>query len=171
MAASDALSTAARRESRRFAKFLVVGAIGAVVDFGAFNLLFRVFHVDPRLAQAISFTLAVTSNFTWNRYWTYPESRSKPLSRQYAQFFILNLIALLVRTLIFDALNEPLIALAAASLDGPLGVIARFAVDTLNMTVEQLGNNLALACAVVTMMLWNFFTNRFITYSDVKFGH
>ena len=167
----DTLSTTARRESRRFARFLVVGAIGAVVDFGAFNLLFRVFGADPRLAQAISFTLAVTSNFTWNRYWTYPESRSKPLAQQYAQFFALNLIALLVRTLIFDALNDPLTALAAASLDGPLGFITRFAVDTLNMTVEQVGNNLALACAVVTMMLWNFFTNSFITYSDVKFGH
>jgi len=167
----NTLSTVARRESRRFAKFLVVGAIGAVVDFGAFNLLFRVFLADPRLAQAISFTLAVTSNFTWNRYWTYPESRSKRLARQYAQFFVLNLIALLVRTLIFDALNDPLIGLAAASLDSPLAFVARFAVDTLKMTVEQLGNNMALACAVVTMMLWNFFTNRFVTYGDVKFGH
>jgi hypothetical protein len=81
----------------------------------------------------------VTSNLPGTVTGRTPESRSKPLSRQYAQFFILNLIALLLRTLIFDALNEPLTALAAASLDGPLGFITRFAVDTLNMTVEQLG--------------------------------
>ena len=160
-----------RKEGERFFKFLIVGAVGFVVDAGTLFVCTSLLIIPDLIAQAVSFAAAVTSNFTWNRYWTYPESRSKPLSRQYAQFFILNLIALLVRTLIFDALDEPLIALAAASLDGPLGVIARFAVDTLNMTVEQLGNNLALACAVVTMMLWNFFTNRFITYSDVKFGH
>jgi len=159
------------RERSRFFRFAIVGVVGAVVDFGTFNLLTNLLGFSAVVASIFSFVAAIISNFTWNRYWTSPESRSKPLARQYAQFFVLNLIALLVRTLIFDALNEPLIMLAAASLDGPLGFIARFAVDTLNMTVEQLGNNLALACAVVTMMLWNFFANRFITYSDVKFGH
>jgi putative flippase GtrA len=170
MTAEPGLAAATRRESKRFAKFLVVGAIGAVIDFGSFNLMFRVLNFNPVLAQTISFTLAVSSNFTWNRFWTYPESRSKPLARQFAQFFVLNLIAWLVRTPIFDALNEPFASLAAASLDGPLAGLTRFATDTLNMTLEQLGHNAALACAVIVVMLWNFFANRFITYSDVKIG-
>ena len=29
---------------------------------------------------------------------------------------------------------------------------------------------LALAIAVLVVLFWNFFSNRFITYSDVKFG-
>jgi putative flippase GtrA len=36
----------------------------------------------------------VISNFLWNRYWTYPESRSKPIGRQMTQFFVLNLMGL-----------------------------------------------------------------------------
>jgi putative flippase GtrA len=175
MTAERTLTTTARRESKRFAKFLIVGAIGAIVDFGAFNFLYRVlgFQGDPwrGIAQTISFCLAVTSNFTWNRYWTYPESRSKPLARQFGQFFVLNLVAWLVRTPIFEILNDPLIDLVTASLGGPFGGLIRFATGTLNMTLDQLGNNVALGCAVIVVMLWNFFANRFITYSDVKIGH
>jgi len=171
MASSTTLSTTTRRESKRFAKFLVVGTVGAAVDFGTFNVMFRIFRFNPVLAQTISFTLAVISNFTWNRLWTYPESRSKPILKQFAQFFVLNLIAWLVRTPIFDALNDPFVDLVAASLNGSFAGLTLFATDTLNMTIEQLGNNIALGCAVIVVMLWNFFANRFITYSDVKFGH
>jgi putative flippase GtrA len=171
MASGTTLSTTTRRESKRFAKFLVVGTFGAAVDFGSFNVMFRVFNFSPVLAQTISFSLAVVSNFTWNRYWTYPESRSKPIARQFAQFFVLNLIAWLVRTPVFDALNDPFTDLVASSLDGPLAGLTLFATNTLHMTIEQLGNNIALGCAVIVVMFWNFFANRFITYSDVKFGH
>ena len=171
MTASNTLSTTTRRESKRFAKFLVVGTVGAVVDFGAFNVMFRLLSFNPVLAQTISFTLAVISNFIWNRLWTYPESRSKPIAKQFVQFFVLNLIAWLVRTPIFDALNDPFVDLVAFSLDGPFAGLILFATNTLHMTIEQLGNNMALGCAVIVVMFWNFFANRFITYSDVKFGH
>lgn len=160
-----------RREAKRFGKFMVVGAIGAVVDFGSLNILLRLFNIIFPIAQAISFSLAVTSNFIWNRFWTYPESRSKPIRRQVVQFFALNIIGLVIRTPIALALNPLLRDLIAASLDGPFGGLTRFATETLNATLDQLGNNAAVACAVIIVMLWNFFSNRFITYSDVKFGH
>jgi putative flippase GtrA len=171
MTAERTLTTTARRESRRFAKFLVVGAVGFVVDFGAFNLLLRVFNIDRVVAQTISFSLAVTSNFIWNRRWTYPESRSKPIARQFGQFFVLNLIAWLVRTPIFVLLGPPMTALVASMADGPFAGPLEFATRTLNATVQQLGYNAALGCAVIVVMLWNFFSNRLITYSDVKIGH
>jgi putative flippase GtrA len=160
-----------RREAKRFGKFMVVGAIGAAVDFGSLNILLRIFNVIFPVAQAVSFSLAVTSNFTWNRFWTYPESRSKPIRKQLTQFFILNTIGLAIRTPIALALNQPFQDLIASSLNGPFAGLTRFAVETLNATLEQLGNNAAVACAVIIVMLWNFFSNRFITYSDVKFGH
>jgi hypothetical protein len=34
-------------------------------------------------------------------------------------------------------------------------------------TAQTIGNNMALAVAVVIVMFWNFFVNRFWTYSDV----
>lgn len=85
------------KEAKRFVKFLIVGAIGFVVDFGFFNLLLNpvngwvmpgqwlytllagmgfgdyfITHLGPSIASAISFVAAVVSNFLWNRYWTYP---------------------------------------------------------------------------------------------------
>jgi hypothetical protein len=71
-----------RRERTRFIKFLIVGTIGAVVDFGSFNLLTGVFRLPPVPSSVVSFLAAVTSNFFFNRHWTYPDSRSKPVSRQ-----------------------------------------------------------------------------------------
>ena len=90
------------KEVKRFIKFLVVGGIGFVVDFGIFNLLLNpmnalvepgtwfydlllqfgfsdyfITHLGPTIASAISFVAAVCSNFLWNRYWTYPDSRSR----------------------------------------------------------------------------------------------
>ena len=67
-----------RKEAKRFIKFVVVGAMGAIVDFGTLNLLTHVFDVPVTVAGVISFALAVTQNFLWNRYWTYPESRAFP---------------------------------------------------------------------------------------------
>jgi putative flippase GtrA len=160
-----------RKEFKRFTKFLVVGSIGFIVDFGVFNLLFRGLSILAVVAQAISFTCAAISNFTWNRFWTYPESRSKPILLQFGQFFILNLIGVLVRSVVFGLLSAPMIGLVTSMQTGPFAGLIGFATNSLHMTIEQLGYNGALAIAVVVVLFWNFFANRFITYSDVKFGN
>ena len=160
-----------RKEFKRFAKFLVVGIVGFVVDFGMFNLLLRGLNFLPIVAQAISFTCAAISNFTWNRYWTYPESRSKPILLQFSQFFFLSLIGVLVRSVVFGLISNAIVVLVASLQIGIFSGLIGFAVNTLHMTIEQLGYNGALAIAVVVVLFWNFFSNRFITYSDVKIGH
>ncbi len=145
------------RERTRFLRFLVVGAVGLVVDLSTFFILSRLLHVPARLAQAGSFTLAVISNFTWNRHWTYPDSRTKAISRQLIQFFVVNLIGLAIRTPIFSALEMPFRNLFANVLP---------AVPYL--TPAFLGDYLALGVAVVVVMMWNFFVNRYWTYNDVE---
>ena len=146
-----------RKEARRFLKFMFVGAMGAVVDFGVLNLLAHVFDVPVTIAGVISFSLAVTSNFIWNRYWTYPESRAFPLVPQYLQFFIINATALLIRIPILVLVPSRAIALFES-----LGVAPN--------TAEVLGNNFALALAVGIALFWNFFINRFVTYRHIKVG-
>ncbi len=159
-----------RKEFKRFSKFLVVGLTGFVVDFGVFNLLLRSLSFAPVLAQAVSFTLAAINNFTWNRYWTYPDSRSKPIVRQFGMFFVLSVIGLLIRTPIFALFSGPLVALVESMQYGIFAGLIDFVTNTLHISIEQLGLNLALAIAVLVVLFWNFFSNRFITYSDVKFG-
>lgn len=145
-----------RMEGKRFAKFLVVGTIGAVVDFGTFNLLTALFHLPPVPSSVISFLAAVTSNFVFNRYWTYPDSRSKPVWRQGIQFTLINLVGLAIRTPLFAALI-------------PVwrGVLERSGA-VLPISTEQLSRNLALGCAVLVVLVWNFVVNRFWTYNDVR---
>ena len=87
-----------KQERIRFLKFLFVGITGAVVDFGIMNLMRIVVGLSLVWSQAISFSVAVINNFLWNRYWTYPDSRSKAPYRQLIQFFLINLVGILVRT-------------------------------------------------------------------------
>ncbi len=146
-----------RKEAKRFFKFMFVGAMGAIVDFGVLNLLAHVFDVPVTIAGVISFSLAVTQNFLWNRYWTYPESRAYPAIPQFLQFFVINATALLIRVPILALVPGPVINFFEASGVAPA-------------TAEVLGNNFALALAVGIAMFWNFFVNRFITYRHIKVG-
>jgi putative flippase GtrA len=146
-----------RRERNRFLRFAMVGIFGAVVDFGIFNILTGVFKFPAVWASVLSFIAAVASNFTWNRYWTYPDSRSKRISVQLAEFTIISLIGLAIRTPVFVVLENSLNKIFA-SLNFPYTSI---------VTPEFLGHNLALACAVILVMFWNFFVNRYWTYRDV----
>jgi putative flippase GtrA len=145
------------QERIRFLRFAVVGIIGAVIDFGVMNLLTRLFHFPLVLAGTISFIAAIISNFTWNRYWTYPDSRSKPMVRQLVTFSIVSVLGLAIRVPLL-ALLEPPAERLFAGLPQPLPFFdANFYAD-----------NLVLAIAVIIVMFWNFFVNRYWTYNDVK---
>jgi len=133
-----------------------VGTIGAVVDFGTFNLLRGVVGIPAAIAQALSFLAAVISNFLWNRYWTYPDSRSKQVGRQASQFFVVSLVGLAIRTVVFILVQPATIALAEALLPNEVA------------SSQALGENLALVIAVVIVLFWNFGANRIWTYSDVQ---
>jgi putative flippase GtrA len=143
------------QERTRFLKFMVVGAIGAVVDFGVMNLLTHLFDMALVYAGVISFICAVMSNFTWNRYWTYPDSRSKPLLRQLLMFALVNVAGIAIRIPILYFVEPPL-----------LNLFSRIP-DPLPVTAEFLARNLTLAIAVGIVMLWNFFVNRYWTYNDI----
>jgi len=143
------------RERTRFLKFAVVGVIGFIVDFGTFNLCILVFHASRVLAGTISFIAAVSSNFTWNRYWTYPDSRSKPILHQLVLFTIINAIGLGIRVPILHYLGPVLISL-----------FTRLRLPF--FTPDFLGNNGSLVVAVIIVLFWNFFANRYVTYNDVE---
>lgn len=147
-----------QQEITRFLKFATVGALGAVVDFGILYLLHAVLGWELLLSNTISFTCAVLSNFTWNRYWTYPDSRSKPISAQLGQFFAVNLVGW--------AINSGILLLMVGPLTGLVGGLAGFSFT--GEMAHKVGYNLAKAIATGVVMFWNFFINRFWTYNDVK---
>lgn len=146
-----------RRERQRFMRFATVGVIGAVVDFGTFNLLTGLLGIATVVASVFSFIAAIISNFTWNRYWTYPDSRSKAIYSQLTQFIIVSVIGLLIRTPVIALLDAPMRQLFARLPFLPFSFL----------NANLLGRNTALAIAVIVVMFWNFFINRYWTYGDV----
>jgi putative flippase GtrA len=143
------------QEQTRFFRFLSVGAIGAVVDFGIMNLFSKFFNLPLTMAGTISFICAVISNFLWNRFWTYPDSRSRPIAKQLTMFFIVNLAGLAIRLPILHFLEPPM-----RKLFENLNL-------SLDFTPEFLGKNFTLMVAVSVVLLWNFFVNRYWTYNDI----
>ncbi len=162
------LSTRGRRELARFLKFSVVGIIGAVVDFGTFNILNSILGIWSVISSVFSFTAAIISNFLWNRYWTYPDSRSKPIIQQATQFALVNVVGLAIRTPIFAFTEYPMIRISDRLLDVLPADIIQLLTATLKLNSTILGRNLALALAVCVVLFWNFFINRIWTYSDVS---
>jgi putative flippase GtrA len=146
-----------KKELGRFLRFAVVGSIGAIIDLSVFNLLTLAFSMPASVAQALSFTVAVISNFIWNRYWTYPDSRNKPLANQLGQFVMVSVIGLVIRTLIFGILETGLIWVATQIVGNQFFI-----------SPTTIGHNLSLASVIIIIMFWNFFVNRFWTYNDVK---
>ena len=147
---------AEKRERTRFFKFAVVGAVGSVVDFGVMNLLTRLFAMRLVYAGSISFICAVINNFIGNRYWTYPESRSRHILHQLGMFFVVNAIGIAIRIPILHFAEPPLESFFAGT--NALAFISP----------EAAAKNATLAIAIGIVMLWNFFVNRYWTYNDVE---
>ena len=168
------------KEAERFFKFAVVGVIGFIVDFGIFNLSLRPFELlldngtalhnfivglglnDEQavslartFASTLSFIAAIVSNFLWNRYWTYPDSRTRSIRRQLAQFSVVSIAGILIRVPIITYTHTPFTNLVAS-------------MPALEPYSVRIGDNLALVLAVLVVMFWNFFVNRYWTYNDVE---
>lgn len=146
------------KERSRFLKFAVVGTIGFGVDVLTYNVVRSTFALTAELSSVVSFCVAVISNFSFNRFWTYPDSRSKPISGQLGQFAVVNVIGLIIRTVIFSLIKNPLVTMFEVIHHG----------SYFGFSAREVGENLSLAIVVVIVMFWNFFINRYWTYNDVE---
>ena len=130
------------KEVTRFIKFSIVGAVGAVIDFGLLNLMKGVFGWPLLWANTLSVSVAIISNFTWNRLWTFPESRNRKKRVQLVQFSIVNLVGLVINNVIVVGLDAVFVPYVG----------------------EPWSYNLAKAIAIGVVLFWNFGANRIWTY-------
>jgi putative flippase GtrA len=114
----------------QLAKFCTVGAVGYLVNLAVYDgLLHAGFHYLA--AATCSFLVAVTSNYTWNRLWTFREHRAG-VAVQGMRFFLVSLGALAANLLVLQLL----IALGLGKLGGQAVAIV------LVMPLSFLGNRL-----------------------------
>lgn len=129
----------------KFLKFGVVGASGAVIDFGLTALCKGILGIPELLANAIGFTLAATSNYYLNRVWTW-KSTSKQVGIEYAKFFFVSLIGLGLNSLIVFPLKD-------------ISIVPRFFDTRLDWDFW-----IAKIIATAIVMVWNFLANNFFTF-------
>jgi putative flippase GtrA len=133
------------KEVRRFAKFALVGALGAIIDFTLLNLLRGYVGWPLLFANTVSVSVAIVSNFVWNRLWTYPESRVRKKRVQLPQFALVNFIGLVINNLIVLGLDSILVTIIG----------------------EPFSYNVAKLAAIGVVLLWNFGVNRLWTYKGL----
>ncbi|MFN4212384.1 MAG: glycosyltransferase [Microgenomates group bacterium] len=77
-----------------FIKFVIVGLIGFVVDFGISYLGIQKLHQSVFLTTIISTETAIISNFLLNNFWSFSHKKIKGLSGHFfAGFFKFNLVS------------------------------------------------------------------------------
>jgi putative flippase GtrA len=154
------------KEVERFLKFACVGTLGAIIDLGTSFILLRTIF-DPRdtvqflIAATISFIAAVLSNFTWNRYWTYPDSRSRPIQQQLVQFSLVSISGWTGRTIWLSLTKEPF------SSDTAAHFASLYSLPIDEVTAALIGGMFAILLGIFVVMIWNFFVNRYWTYNDI----
>lgn len=120
----------------KFIKFCVVGASGMVVDFGVTWILKEKLKVNKYIANSTGFILAATSNYVWNRLWTF-QSENSGIAVEYLSFIGISIIGLLINNIVIYILN-----------------------DKLKITFY-----LSKLFAICVVTLWNFLMNFFFTFN------
>jgi putative flippase GtrA len=88
-------------------KFVEVGTMNTVTDFGILNsLILLTGHKSGAwvvLFNTISFSLAVVNSYFWNKKWTFEQSQSnKNNVSQFTQFVLVTLIGLIISNIIIS---------------------------------------------------------------------
>jgi len=154
---------------RQFVKFCVVGAGSTAIDLGVFAALLHYqvpallgdairtsvggraaaillqLRVPLMLTNTVSFVLAVSNGFFWNRRWTFRTNDPTCARRQYATFFAVNIIGFLLNTVILVVLAHVLQAVG---------------------TPAQRAALLGKLAAVPIVAIWNFAASKFWAFAS-----
>jgi putative flippase GtrA len=133
------ISAAARRPDSWFQllKFGVVGGSGYLINLAVFALLSSSFDFHYAPAAIVSFCVAVSNNFLWNRYWTFGAADGHP-GFQAMRFIAVSIASLLINLAALEAL-------------------------IVGASMPELG---AQAIAVAVAMPFNFIGNKLWTFAN-----
>lgn len=133
------------QDIQRFARFAVVGILGTLIDIVLFLLLQGLVGLPTLVANTCSYSAGIVNNYLLNRAWTFRDSQNKAAVKQFVQFALVSLSALVLNNLIVLALEAPLGTLVGT---------------------PQWGVILAKVCATAIGLFWNFFANRYWTFNQ-----
>lgn len=122
----------------KFLKFGVVGISGTIIDFSITWFCKEKLKWNKFLANSLGFTFAATSNYIFNRIWTF-ESTNPQVTREYFSFIVVSLIGLGINNGIIYLLHEK----------------------------GKMNFYLAKVFAIGVVMIWNFLANYVFTFRQI----
>lgn len=91
----------------KYLKFAIIGGIGTLINLGVLWVGLELFGLYYLVAATISFVVADTNNFIWNRLWTFRSKGS--VAPQYFQFLLVSVDGLMLNLILLKALVEELL--------------------------------------------------------------
>lgn len=129
----------------QLAKFGSVGAANFAIDIGIYNLLIVISGISAGFAvdmfAGVSFVVAVTNSYFWNKWWTFKKTDTKKTGKEFAQFLTVSVIGFLLNIAILHLIVNTI---------GPLGAIKPTA-----------WANVGKATASICVLAWNFLGYKF----------
>jgi len=90
-------------------KFVIVGGIATIIDWIIYYIVYNFLHVNPLIANIISFSISVIYNYIASVKWVFDVNKNKNKFRMLAEFLIFSIIGLLLTELLLwigiDKLN------------------------------------------------------------------
>ena len=120
----------------KFLKFGVVGILGIAVDFLITWLCKEKLQFDKYISNSIGFIIAASSNYFFNRVWTF-QSTNNQIVKEYSSFLLISIFGLGLNNLIIYVVHEKM----------------------------KFNFYLAKVIATGIVVLWNFFANYFFTFN------
>lgn len=147
----------------QIAKFVLVGGLNTLVDWGILallifffrkffltepnNVLFVIFTVTIAyysLYKAVSFILATLNSYIWNKFWTFKRQATESVGKEFSQFIIISVIGFLINV-------------------GIASGIFKFIAPTGGLNFDQWAIVAAVVATAISM-IWNFLGYKFIVF-------
>ncbi len=136
----------------QFLRFVVIGFLNTGIDFGILNLemwIFSIYRGWPVFVfNVISFAIASTNSFFWNRLWAFKYKGEERAVFQYVQFIVVTIIGMGINSLIVYL--------------GTTMVGARFGLSA------SLWANAVKVVATAVSLIWNFAGYKFFVFNPKK---
>ncbi|MFH1979399.1 MAG: GtrA family protein [Patescibacteria group bacterium] len=129
-------------------KFAVIGISNTLIDWGVLNILIFftgvVGGVFYSIFKGLSFVVATSNSFIWNKFWTFNKKDSNNTGKELSQFLIVSLIGLGINILVASLI---------VNLVQPVGGAS-----------PKIWATLGAVIASASSMAWNFLGYKFLVF-------
>lgn len=137
----------------KFLKFVIVGFSGVFIDYLITYVCKEKLKIQKYLSNSIGFLFAASSNYLFNRVWTF-NSRNAEVISEFSSFILISIIGLFINNFFLFIFNRE---------KGWGGTIAK----KIKLSEKHdFSFYISKFLAIVITTIWNFLANYYITFSE-----